>query len=282
MAGKEFYRAGSLMEACDLLARYGGEAQVLAGGTDLMVQINRKLLSPPVLIYLGDSGLSYVRLKGTDLVIGAATPLGEIAGSELARAKAPLLVDAVLSVGSPAVRNVATLGGNLINASPAADPAVALLALGASFKLVSQGGERVVAAEAFFTGPGQTVRRPDELLQEVILPTEPTDLRWGYRKLGRRRADTLSVVVAAVCLQRNGAGCSGARIALGAVAPVPMLARKAAALLVGKRLDAETIALAAETAAEETSPIDDVRATAWYRRRASQALVKGLLEKALG
>lgn len=282
MAGQEFYRPGSLTEACDLLARFGDEAQILAGGTDLMVKVNRRLASPAVLVYIGDSGLSYVRMRGMELAIGSATPLSTVANSELVRRQAPLLVEAILSVGSPAIRNVATLGGNLVNASPAADPAVALLALGASFRLVCQGSERLVPAEAFFTGPGQTVRRPDELLQEVIVPGPTQGTRWGYRKLGRRQSDTLSVVVAAVCLEMPGTLCTSARIALGAVAPIPMLARKAAGLLVDERLKADLIARVAEMAAEETSPIDDARASAWYRRRASQALVKGLLEQFLG
>jgi len=270
------------MEACDLLARYGESANILAGGTDLMVKVNRKLLSPGVLVYIGDAGMNYIKEEVNSLVIGSAVSLAQIASSKPIKERAPILAAAAQSIGSPAIRNKGTIGGNLVNASPAADTAVALLALGASVKLVSKAGERTVTCEDFFTGPGQTVRRPDELLVDVIIPFQPEGTRTGYRKLGRRRADTLSVVSAAVCLQLNGTICSGARIALGAVAPTPMLAKKAAEALVGRRLDAEDIGAAAEIAAEETSPTDDVRATAWYRRRATQASVKNLLEQAAG
>jgi len=276
MAGGEFFRASGVEEALALLARYEGKAQVLAGGTDVMVKVNRRLLSPEALIYIGDAGLSYIREQDAQIVIGAATPLADIVGSPLVQQKLPLLAQAVRSIGSPAVRNSGTLGGNLANASPAADSAVALLALGASLKLVSQQGQRTIDCASFFTGPGQTVLKPSELLQEIIVPVPAASMRWGYRKLGRRQADTLSVVSAAVCAEMAAGRCSWARIALGAVAPTPLLA-KAASLLAGQAPSPALIERVAKAVAEETSPIDDVRASAWYRRQATEALVKGLL-----
>jgi carbon-monoxide dehydrogenase medium subunit len=244
-----------------------------------MVEVNERLFSPDVLIYIGDAGLNYIKAEGDSLIIGAATPYAEIMDSEIVKQKAPLLAEVVSHIGSPAIRNVGTIGGNLGTASPAACSAVGLLGLGASVKLVSKGGERMVPIEDFFTGPGETVRKPDEFIQEIVVPVQEKGAGWAYRKIGKRKAQTLAVVSAAVYCPLDDGKCRGARIALGAVAPTPMLAKKAAALLEGKKLDSRLIEDAAKSAAEATSPIDDQRSSAWYRRRATQALVKELLMK---
>jgi CO/xanthine dehydrogenase FAD-binding subunit len=277
MGEGEFYKAKDLQEACDLLARYGAKACILAGGTDLMVQVNRRLLSPEVLIYIGGCGLDYIKEEGGKLVIGAATPHAKIVRSELVQKKAPLLAQVVGTIGSTAIQNQGTIGGNLGNASPAADSAVALLALGASLKLKSAWGERLVAAADFFTGPGKTVLQADELVQEVIIPAEAPALKWAFRKIGKRRADVCSTVSVAVAAQMDGSQCKDVRVALGSVAPTPLLSKKAPEMLVGKKVDSALAAEVAKAVAGETSPIDDVRATAWYRRRASEVLVKELL-----
>lgn len=271
-----FYKATSPQEACDLLAQHGN-ARLLAGGTDLMVAVNEREFSPEALIYIGDSGLNYIKTDGDNLLIGAATSFTEIMDSDLVKEKAPLLGEAVSQIGSVAIRNVGTIGGNLGTASPAADSAPALLALGANLKLVSKDGERVVAVEDFFTGPGETVLKSNELIQEVIVPVQENGASWAYRKLGKRRAQTLSVVSAAIYCPMDGGQCRGVRIALGAVAPTPMLASEASGLLEAKKLDDKLIEDAAKSAAGATNPIDDVRGTAWYRRRAAEALVKQLL-----
>lgn len=279
MVNALFYKATDLKEACDLLSQYGEKASILAGGTNLMVTVNRKLLSPEVVISIGSSGLDYIKTDGDNLVIGAATNHTEIARSALVRERAPLLVEVVKSIGSPAIRNVGTIGGNLVNASPAADTAVALLALNAKLKLVSADGERDIDVETFFTGPGETVLQPNELLQEVSIPSQRTGSKSAWHKLGKRKAMVCSVVSVAIALQIDNGICTQARIALGAVAPTPLLAKRAGSLLEGKRLDGTLIEKAAKTASEETSPIDDVRATAWYRRKVSEVLVKRLLNQ---
>jgi len=277
MAEGQFFKATDPQEACDLLAQYGGKARLLAGGTDLMVAVNQRQLSPEVLVYLGDSGLNYINSESDNLVIGAATPFTDIMGSNLAREEAPLLAEVISHIASPAIRNVGTIGGNLANGSPAADSATALLALGASLKLVSKAGERVVAVEEFFTGPGETTLEPTELIQEVIIPKKAGGAKWAYRKLGKRKAQTLSIVSVAICCPLDGGQCQGTRIALGAVSPTPILATEASAILEGKALDEKLIDAAAKAAADATNPVDDVRGSAWYRRRATEALVKQLL-----
>jgi carbon-monoxide dehydrogenase medium subunit len=279
MTEGQFFKAASAEEACDLLSQFGSKAHLLAGGTDLMVSVNQRELSPEVLIFLGACGLDYIKAEGDNLIIGAATPYTDILESDLVAEKAPMLQEAVSQIASPAIRNVGTIGGNLGTASPAADSATPLLALGATVKLISNGGGREVAIEDFFTGPGETVRKPDEIIQELIIPAQPQVTRWAYHKLGKRKAQSLSVVSAAVCCVMEGGQCRSARIGLGAVAPTPLLAKEAAALLEGKALDAGTIEQAAKGAADATNPIDDTRGSAWYRRRATEALVKQLLTK---
>ena len=158
-----------------------------------------------------------------------------------------------------------------------ADSATALLAMGARLRLISKDGKKIVKSEAFFAGPGKTLLQSNQLLQEVIVPFHGKRSKWAYCKLGRRQANTLSVVSVAISLQMNNNACSQVRIALGAVAPVPMLALKASALMEGKHLESELIERVASVAAEEIDPIDDIRATAWYRRRACTALIRRLL-----
>ena len=279
MVNALFYKAADLKEACDLLSQYGEKARILAGGTNLMVAVNRKLLSPEVVISIGSSGLDYIKTDGDNLIIGAATNHAEIARSALVRERAPLLAEVVKGIGSPAIRNVGTIGGNLVNASPAADTAVALLALNAKLKLVSADGERDIDVETFFTGPGETVLQPNELLQEVSIPSQRTGSKSAWHKLGKRKAMVCSVVSVAIALQMDNGTCTQAHIALGAVAPTPLLAKRAGSLLEGRKLDGTLIEEAAKTASEETSPIDDVRATAWYRRKVSEVLVKRLLNQ---
>lgn len=282
MGEGEFYQPKDLQEACDLLARYGEKATVLAGGTDLMVLMNRRQIKPEVLVYIGACGLNYIKEEGGNLVVGAATPHTEIVRSALVQQKAPLLAAVVGTIGSPAIQNTGTLGGNLGNASPAADSAVALLALGASLTLVSAKGERTVAVADFFTGPGETVRQPDELIKEAVIPAEAASLKWAFRKIGKRRADVCPTISMAVAVQMDNGTCQAAHIAIGSVAPTPLLSKKATELLAGKAVTAALIAKAAKAVAGETNPIDDVRASAWYRRRASEVLAKELLGQVVG
>jgi aerobic carbon-monoxide dehydrogenase medium subunit len=274
----ELYSVSSVPEVCDLLAKYGQDAKVLAGGTDLMVLINRRMLVPPVIVYIGNCGLGYIKQVDGDLVIGAGSTFTEIVKNELVNKHAPVLARAVKMAGSPAIRNAATLGGNLANASPAADSAVALLALGARFKLVSKTDERLIDCADFFTGPGQTVLQPDELLEEVIVPAKPEGVKMGYRKLGQRKAEICAVASVAVVLEGQNGSYGKTTIAMGSVAPTPILITAARQLVDQKRGDLELILSVAEAAAAEIQPIDDVRASAWYRRKASAAIVKQTLE----
>ena len=267
-------------EAVKLLAQYGDKATILAGGTDLVPKINYYELKPDVLLYIGGLGLDYIKEAGGKLVLGATTPTAKIAASNLIAQKAPALAEAARLTGSPAIRTAATLGGNLANASPAADLAAPLLAMDAELLLQSAAGQRTVALQDFFTGPGHTALQPGELIVEVAFPLPKG--RTAFLKLGRRKAMTLSVVNVAVHLQMEGSLCRQARIALGAMAPTPLRCRQAEALLQGHNLDQTLITQAANAAIAESKPIDDQRATAWYRQQAGKALVARALAQAAG
>ncbi len=283
MSERRFLRVTDSQQACRLLFEHGKAARLLAGGTDLMVAVNRREFEPEVLIFLGDAGLDYIRGQGGEtLLIGAATPFAKILESDLIKEKSSLLYAAVTHLGSPAIRNAGTIGGNLANASPAADSAPPLLALGASLKLVSASGTRRIPVAEFFTGPGETVLAPDEMIVEVEVPAQDPAAKWAYRRLGKRKAQSLAVASVAIYCPFSEGKVRGARIAMGSVAPTPLLAMEAARLMEGKTLDERLIDQVADAAVEATAPVDDTRGSAWYRRRASRALVKSLLSRMVG
>lgn len=273
MQNTDFIAPNDVAAVCNQMDRFGGKARLLAGGTDLMVAINLRRLSPENLIYLGQCGLDQIEEVNESVVIGATATLKSIIQSEVVMRKAPLLVEACQSIASPAIRNAATIGGNVCNASPAADGAIAMLALDTSVAIASTRGERSVALKDFFTGPGKTVLKPDECVKAFIIPAAAANSKYGWGKIGQRKADIIGIVCVAVNMTVDGDKCQNVRIALGAVAPTPILATKAAAVIEGKVLDDQLIAQAAQTAADEISPIDDIRASAWYRKQMTIELV---------
>jgi carbon-monoxide dehydrogenase medium subunit len=274
----DFFRPTSTEEACSLLARYGADASVLAGGTDLMVAVNQTQRPLGVVVHLGSLHLDTIHVTETELILGAAATHTQISRSPLVRDKAPLLGKAVLSIGSPAIRNMGTIGGNIANGSPAADGSVALLALRARAKLISTRGERVVDLEDFFTGTGETVLRPDELLQEVILPIDDAADQWRWHKLGQRHGSVCAVISVAMALRLEGDVCRHARIAMGTVATTPLLARRAGEILSGHRLDERRVEEAIAAASESIPERDGARATAWYRRRICEVTLRRFLK----
>ena len=279
MEQNDFTAPSDIVTVFSHMEQLGESARLLAGGTDLMVAVNLRRKSVEKLIYLGNCGLDRIEQTDGNLVIGAAATLTSIVKSEFVNQNAPVLVDACKSIGSPAIRNMATLGGNICNASPAADGALALLALDAGVTVVSAAGERNVPINTFFTGPGQTVLKPNEMVKEFTIPLGTQSSRCGWSKIGQRKAEMISIAAVAVSLQIQQGQCHKVRIALGAVAPTPLLAAKAADVLEGQPLNEESIEAAARTAAEETRPIDDPRASAWYRKRVVKAMVAQVLRK---
>ncbi len=275
-----YFAPTAIDEAVKLLAEYGDKATVLAGGTDLVPRINYYELKPDVLLYIGGLGLDYIKEEAGKLVIGAATPTAKLASDALVAEKANALAEGAKLSGSVATRNAATIGGNLANASPAADLATPLLVMDAELHLTGARGKRKVAIKDFFTGSGETVLKPDELVIEIHVP--PTKGKTVFLKLGRRKAMTLSVVNVAVHLHMAENKCNEVRIALGAMGPTPLRCLKAEEMLEGQALDEALITQCAAKAVAESNPIDDQRATAWYRRKAGAALVAQALRQAAG
>jgi CO/xanthine dehydrogenase FAD-binding subunit len=267
-------------EAVKVLAEHGDRAAILAGGTDLVAQLNYYEVKPGALLYIGGLGLDYVKEKDGKLIIGAGTTVAHLIGSDLIAKKFPVLLAAAKTHASPAVRTAATIGGNLGTASPAGDLIPPLVVTDAEVVLTSARGERTVPVKDFFTGPGETVRATDELIIEIRVPLlKGTAV---FEKLGRRKAQVCSIVSAAVRLEMDEGVCKNARIVLGSMAPTPIRCPKAEAMLKDKAIDAALVAECAAQAVAESSPIDDQRATAWYRQKAGTTLVGRALTKAAG
>lgn len=275
----EYFEPATLEAAAALLGRYNGRASVLAGGTDLLVEIKEQLKAPDYVINIKKiPGLDHLIYDDeTGLRCGALVTARQIETTPVVRQKYPGLARAVVELGSIQVRHRATVAGNLCRASPSADTPPPLIAAGASVRLFGPGGDRVVLLEDFFTGPGQTVLARDELLIELLVPPPPPRTGQVYLKHGRRRAMELATVGVAVMLRLEEGVGREVRIVLGAVAPTPIRARSAEAVLRDQPLTDALIDRAAETAMREARPISDVRSSAAYRRE----MVKVLTARAL-
>jgi aerobic carbon-monoxide dehydrogenase medium subunit len=272
----------SVDEALRVLSDRGPEAKLLAGGTDLLPQMKNGLLKPACVIDL--SGVARVKALQPDaagLRVGAAVPARALERDATTRSTYTALSESAALVGSVQVRNLATLGGNLCNAAPSADMAPPLLALDAEVVIVGMKGERRVPLADFFTGVRRTVLAADEMLVEIVVPAPGLRSGGNYlRHTPRRELDIAVVGVAAQLTLANGV-CSKARIALAAVAPVPLRARQAEQALEGKPVTPEAIERAAELAVGVAKPISDQRGSADYRRHLVRVLTRRTLRTAL-
>jgi carbon-monoxide dehydrogenase medium subunit len=280
----EYLAPATLAEAISLLARHKGRARIIAGGTDFVPKLKRREIGAPdyVVDLKGIPGLDQIKQDAGGLTIGALVTIGAVETSPIIQEKFAILAQAARSMASPQVRNRGTIAGNICNAVPSADSAPALLTLGAKLKLISHKGARTVGIEDFFTGPNRTALNDDEILQEIHIPHPPPKSKGVYLKLSPRRAMDLAIVgVAAVVTAQDGI-CKDTRIALGAVAPTPIRAGKAEAVLKGQKFDDNLIEKAAKAAAGQSRPIDDHRASAEYRRDMVEVLVRRAIKQAIG
>ena len=274
----------TLQEAFGLLSAYRGEARLLAGGTDLLVEMKEKrVVSPYVIDLKRIPGLNQIVLEPRLLRIGALASIREVEVSPLVKAHAGLLADAAAVLGSLQVRNRGTIGGNLCHASPAADLAPPLIALEAKVKIQGPDAERVEDLEDFFTGPGCTALKAGEILADVEIPLPGPRTCGTYLKFSPRKAMDLAVagVAVVIALSWPDRVCAKARIALGAVAPTPIRARQAEKRLEGKKIDGSLLEEAARIAASEARPISDLRGSAWFRQEMVKVLVKQAVEQTL-
>jgi CO/xanthine dehydrogenase FAD-binding subunit len=275
-----YHRPSSVEEACRLLAREP-EAAVLAGGTDLMVHLGQAWRGrrPPAVVNVKRiPGLDAIGVTDSVVRLGALTSLTALIEHAVIRREYPVLPFTARYMGSPAIRNLATVGGNLCNGSPAADLPPVLLALDAEVGIAGPDGERRLPLEAFFRGPGHTALRAGELLTWVEFPRRRPPWPIRYERLDVRRAMDIAIAGAALSIRRDGGGVGEARVALGAVAPTPLRAREAEAVLEAEGLTAAAIERAAERAMAAARPISDVRATAEYRWEMVGTLVRRGLE----
>ena len=270
-------------EALDLLGRCGGQARIVAGGTDVLVELSRGVRPSATLIDVTRlSDLKYVRDDGRCIRLGALATHNDVLASPSCGVYALPLAQACRAVGAPQIRTRATVAGNLVTASPANDTITPLLALGAEVVLASVVGERVINLSDFFLGVRRTVARPDELLREIRVPRMAPDQRGLFLKLGLRRAQAISVVNVALVLTFDGDRVREARIALGAVAPTVVRAATAEAYLEGQRLDDAACQEAGLLACADIAPTGDVRGPASYRRATAAALVADGLRRLAG
>jgi carbon-monoxide dehydrogenase medium subunit len=276
------YRPSTFNEA---VAAFSEEPTMLpiAGGTDVSVQLRAGKFGGRRLLDL--SGVLPTSIFADDgfIEIGAGATMDDIAGSDAVQSICPALCEAARKVGAWPIQCRATLGGNLANASPAADTAPPLLVAHALVIAAGPSGLRTVEAEDFFTGPGETTLRPGELIQSIRIPITDSPSFSRFTKLGWQREQIISVVSLSVSLHLNDQGVvTQAAVALGAVAATPKRAPTVEAVLVGRPLEPETIGNAVEAVQHDIAPIDDVRAPAWYRRVSAAVLLERLLKEAAG
>ena len=276
----------NLDEAVSLHESYGGRAKYIAGGTDVLVKIKEGKLAPDYLISLRgilDQERPYLNHETGELFIGAFLTHGAIEKSSIVRLNYPILHDAIKNIGSVQIRNVATIGGNLVNAVPSADGAIPLIALDGKAQIYGTKGRRSVDLRRFFLGPGQCDLDHGEILLEIAIPPLLPRTGGAYVKHGRREAMELPMlgVGTLLSLEEDSTTCARARICLGVAAPTPLRCLEAEKYLVGKTVDETSLAEAGRIAAEESRVRDSIRGLAWYRREMVGVLVKRMGLKAL-
>jgi len=277
----EYLSPKTVQEACSLLAQHGDKAKVLAGGTDVLNVMKDRVISPEYVVGLrAITDLDYINADADGIKIGALTTLATLMKSSVIQEKLPSLAEVPTKMATTQIRNMGTVCGNLCNAAPSADMAPILICMGAQAKITGPDGDRVVALEDFFTGPGQTVLGAGEIMTEIQVPNQPANSGGAYFKLSRVSVD-LAVVGVGVVLIMDGDTCKDIKITLASVAPKPIRAPKAEASLKGKKIDEALIEEAGKIASGEATPIDDVRGSAFYRTEIVNVFTKRAIRQAL-
>jgi CO/xanthine dehydrogenase FAD-binding subunit len=278
----EYLRANSLKEACALLSNYKEDAKVLAGGQSLLTLLKMNMISPSYLIDIKFiPELNYMDFdEKQGLRIGALTTHRAVEKSALLKEKYPVLPETELVIASVQTRNWGTIGGTLVHADPIGDMAPPLIVMDSTVKLLNASGERTIPVSEFFVDFFMTVIGENEILKEIMIPTLPSHTGVAYQKFSIIEAG-IKIAGAASLISLDGGKCKDAKIALSAVAPVPMRALKAEEELKGKTIDDKAIEKAAQAAATEADPVTDIHASAEYRRELVKVLVKRATKLAL-
>ena len=276
----EYFEPTNVEDTMSLLNQWKGDAKIIAGGTDLIPLMRDRLVTPKRVIDINKlSELEFIKETDEGIEIGALTRLRAIETSPLVRERIPLLAEAAEQVASIQVRNVGTIAGNLVNASPAADMAPSLLVHEAKVRTRRTGGKREIALSSFFTGVKETVLENDELVTDIFVPKMAAHTGGAFLKIGKRSALVISTASAASSITLNH-GRNNVRVALGSVAPTPVRARGVEDFLESHEITQKTIKEASDLVPNDISPITDHRSTSEYRKEVSKVLTKRALTKA--
>jgi CO/xanthine dehydrogenase FAD-binding subunit len=278
----DYYAPEGIEDACRLLMELGGGAVVMAGGTDILLKIRRGLLKAKAVVDLQKiKGMNRISFEeGEGLTIGAMARLADVEIHPVIKDKYPAVADAARATANVQIRNMGTVAGNLCNAAPSAENAPVLIAMGAKVTLTAVKGQRELPLEEFFKGPGLTAIDEGEVLTSIHVPIPPAGSGASYKHISPRSKVDISAVGVGVMLTMNGDICEEAKIALGAVAPIPMRAIKAENVIKGGRISSDLLEKAGLEASGECAPITDVRATAEYRRKMVAVLTIRALNEA--
>lgn len=278
----EHFAPTSVAKACELLAAHGAAALPLAGGTDLLVKMkNRKIVPRYVVNLKGISGLNEIAYDSAEgLTVGALVTIQALKNSVAVKRNCKILAQAAAAESSVQVRNMATIGGNICNASPAADAPLALIAAAARIEIAGVDARREISLERFYRGPGQSILQLGEIVTNIRVPALPAHTGIAYLKHAIRQTD-IAIIGVAVMLTLDKGTCSAVKIALGSVAPTIIRARQAEDALLGQNPTADRLAQAAGLAGEESAPVNDIRQSADYRKDAIIAATTTALARAL-
>ncbi len=279
----DFHEPTTIEEACQIIAELGDKASLIAGGTDLMVNMKKKILSPEHLVSLARiENLKEVDFSEDLVKIGACITVAELCDSDKIGKVLSALAQGAKSLGSPLIRNLATIGGNISSARPAADLPPSLMAYDATVILKSSTGERAESLDCFFTGPGLAVMKPDEVLTEIHIKVPPANSGAGYINLGIRKAQDINVINVAsyLAFDDNNDTIQTARVVMGAVGPTPIRAPLAEKILIGEKPDKNLFEKAGEAASQDSCPITDFRGCDEYRDDMAGVLTKRTLNMA--
>ncbi len=276
----EYLAPKTLDEACQLLKEKGPDARLMAGGTDLLIKLKRGAIHAGTVIGLKKiPGLDIIRVeRNRGLTIGATALLADVASHKEIMKYFPAVAYAASVTANVQIRNMGTVVGNLCNAAPSADNAPVLLVMDAELIIVGTEGERKVKLNEFFNGPGATVLKPGEIVREIFVPWPPSHAGVSYQHISPRSKVDISAACVGALVVMEGKVCTEARVALGAVAPTPMRAKRVEKLVAGNELTAGLLDEAGKVASRECKPISDVRASAQYRRK----MIAVLTRRALG
>ncbi|MBI2358559.1 MAG: xanthine dehydrogenase family protein subunit M [Deltaproteobacteria bacterium] len=279
----EYFEPNSLEEACALLKEHGEDARLIAGGTALIIMMRQRLLNPRVVISLADiPDFDFIRFDAKDgLRIGAGARHRDIELAPVVQEHYPLLYETFRKVAQPRIRNMGTIGGNLVQGDPLTDPGASLIALDAKITLRNAGGHRVIPVENFFVDYYQTDLQPGEILTEIHVPPSLPGLAWAHIKFLPRSQEDFATVGVALTMRLNGDRCQDIRLAFNSVAPIIMRAKRAEEILRRQKVDDDRVGKMAEVASTEVDPMDDNRGSAEYKRELVRVLVRRAVKQAL-